>query len=353
MLMGAFDAARAASAMAPERGGDMLTAMATAQAVAMMRWWPPPLPAAPRRRPSRLPEGFVYLRDVDPSIAQDMRYAGADNFTGRPLPGYDAAECVLRRDVAEALARVQADLARENLGLKVYDCYRPTRAVPPLRAGRKTSDDDGATKRFYPDAGEAPLFAARLHRRAFGAFDRQRGRSHARRSCPPRRRRRSIRTRLTAPAPRRPRSARPTIASTWAPASTASTSKATRQARAITPEQKRWRALLVAAMRARGFHNYFREWWHFSLARAGRLMIFRLRRVLSAPASAASARWRSRPPAPAPARRDRRRVSGRLGARGAHDGSSAKAWFTVSFARRREAARRSMLLARIFRSSAR
>src|SRR5487761_2199921 len=73
-----------------------------------------------------LPTGFIYLRDVAPGIAQDMRYAGANNFTGQPLPGYDAAECVLRRDVAEALARVAADLARENLGLKVYDCYRPT-----------------------------------------------------------------------------------------------------------------------------------------------------------------------------------------------------------------------------------
>ena len=38
----------------------------------------------------RLPEGFVYLREVAPGIVQDMRYAGFDNFTGRPLPGYDA-----------------------------------------------------------------------------------------------------------------------------------------------------------------------------------------------------------------------------------------------------------------------
>ena len=68
-----------------------------------------------------LPPGLVYLRDIDASIAQDMRYAGSNNFTGRPLPGYDAAECVLRREAAEALARVQADLAAQNLGLKIYD----------------------------------------------------------------------------------------------------------------------------------------------------------------------------------------------------------------------------------------
>ena len=78
---------------------------------------------------NELPPGFVYLRDVDPSIVQDIRYATANNFVGRPLPGYDAPECILRRDAAEALRRVQADLASVNLGLKVYDCYRPERAV--------------------------------------------------------------------------------------------------------------------------------------------------------------------------------------------------------------------------------
>ncbi len=96
-----------------------------------------------------LPPGFVYLRDIDPSIAQDMRYAGSDNFTGHPLPGYGAPECVLRRDVAQALARVQADLAKQALGLKVYDCYRPTRAVRAFARWARQSDD-GTTKRFYP-----------------------------------------------------------------------------------------------------------------------------------------------------------------------------------------------------------
>src|SRR5262245_3153228 len=50
-----------------------------------------------------LPPGFVYLRDVDSSIQQDIRYATVDNFTGHPLPGYSASECILRREAAEAL----------------------------------------------------------------------------------------------------------------------------------------------------------------------------------------------------------------------------------------------------------
>ena len=88
----------------------------------------------------RLPPDFVYLRDVDPTIAQDLRYAGNDNFTGRALPGYDAAECVLRADAAQALKRVQAALTPSGLSLKVYDCYRPERAVRAMartaRSGR-------------------------------------------------------------------------------------------------------------------------------------------------------------------------------------------------------------------------
>src|SRR5215470_19722267 len=94
----------------------------------------PLLLAAPASARDMLPPGFVYLRDVDSSIVQDMRYATADNFTGHPLPGYGAAECVLRREAADGLKRVQADLARENLSLKVYDCYRPTRAVRAMEA---------------------------------------------------------------------------------------------------------------------------------------------------------------------------------------------------------------------------
>jgi len=43
---------------------------------------------------SALPRGFVYLRDIDPTIVQDIRYAGSHNFVGRPIRGYLAAECI-------------------------------------------------------------------------------------------------------------------------------------------------------------------------------------------------------------------------------------------------------------------
>jgi len=66
---------------------------------------------------------LVRLADIAPGIRSEIRYAGPDNFTGARVPGYDAAECLLRRPVAEALARVAEDLAARQppLALIVYD----------------------------------------------------------------------------------------------------------------------------------------------------------------------------------------------------------------------------------------
>src|SRR5450432_2573316 len=67
-----------------------------------------------------LPGGFVYLREIDPGIIQDIRYAGSNNFVGRPLAGYGAGECVVKRDVGLALKRIQQELASQKLSLKMF-----------------------------------------------------------------------------------------------------------------------------------------------------------------------------------------------------------------------------------------
>jgi D-alanyl-D-alanine dipeptidase len=95
------------------------------------------------------PEHMVYLRTIDPTIEHDIRYASAHNFTGHPLDGYAAAECLLTLDAAQALARVQASLRAQGYGLKVFDCYRPTRAVADM--GRfATEPGDPRKAEFYP-----------------------------------------------------------------------------------------------------------------------------------------------------------------------------------------------------------
>ena len=97
----------------------------------------------PAAQAQKLPAGFVYLRDVDATIIQDIRYAGANNFVGRPLAGYGAAECVVKREVGLRLKSVQQELARQNLSLKMFDCYRPVRAVADMvawsRDGKETA----------------------------------------------------------------------------------------------------------------------------------------------------------------------------------------------------------------------
>src|SRR4051812_33790106 len=65
-----------------------------------------------------LPEGFVYLRDIAPTIRQEMRYAGYHNFVGRPIKGYQVGECVLTSEAAQVLSKVQAELAQSRLSLK-------------------------------------------------------------------------------------------------------------------------------------------------------------------------------------------------------------------------------------------
>ena len=62
-----------------------------------------------------MPKDFVYLADIDPTIQQDMRYASANNFIGKVVPGYDAPECVLVKQAAEALKRVETRCAHQGL----------------------------------------------------------------------------------------------------------------------------------------------------------------------------------------------------------------------------------------------
>jgi D-alanyl-D-alanine dipeptidase len=77
---------------------------------------------------------LVDIRSLDSTIRVDARYAGPDNFTGAPLPGYEANRALLRREAAAALVRVQARLAAEGLGLKIWDGYRPVRATQGMVA---------------------------------------------------------------------------------------------------------------------------------------------------------------------------------------------------------------------------
>src|ERR1700719_3075200 len=105
-----------------------------------------------------LPGGFAFLRDIDPSILQDIRYAGSNNFIGRPLAGYEATECVVKRDVGLALKRVQKQIAPQRLSLKMLDCYRPARAVHDMVLWAQNGRETPAERRYNPAFSKRDLF---------------------------------------------------------------------------------------------------------------------------------------------------------------------------------------------------
>lgn len=106
---------------------------------------------------SEMPEGFVYLSDLAPSIVQDIRYYGEHNFMGRQVAGYEAPECILVRDTAEQLARIQIKVRRVGYTLKVFDCYRPARAVTEFVEWAQESSDDHMARQFFPRVAKADL----------------------------------------------------------------------------------------------------------------------------------------------------------------------------------------------------
>jgi zinc D-Ala-D-Ala dipeptidase len=211
-----------------------------------------------------LPGGFVPLRDIDPTILQDIRYAGSNNFVGRPLRGYEAAECVVKYGVGLALQRVQQELAPQKLSLKMLDCYRPARAVADMVTWSRDGRETPAQKRYNPAFSKKDLFRlgyiAEHSGHSTGAavdltlvdlkadnsavFDPDK--TYA--DC-------------TAPVSARAPEASVDTGTGYDCADL----KAHTAARSITPGQRGWRNLLVAAMAKQGFVNYSKEWWHFSL----------------------------------------------------------------------------------------
>ena len=105
-----------------------------------------------------LPQGFVYLDTVDPTILNELRYSVHHNFVGRPIIGYEGQRVIMTRQAAQALARVQRDLRPQGLTLKVYDAYRPQRAVDNFVAWSLDVADSSMKAEFYPRVDKARVF---------------------------------------------------------------------------------------------------------------------------------------------------------------------------------------------------
>ncbi|MDT8428411.1 MAG: M15 family metallopeptidase [Pseudomonadales bacterium] len=109
--------------------------------------------------PGSLPAGFVRLAELSPTVGQDIRYAGENNFIGRPVAGYLAPACILSTPAAQALLVAQQQGMQLGYALKVYDCYRPQTAVDDFVAWAVDPEQLAMQNRFYPDVPKEELFS--------------------------------------------------------------------------------------------------------------------------------------------------------------------------------------------------
>ncbi len=105
-----------------------------------------------------LPRGFVYVDEVVPGIQVELRYYTNHNFVGEKVDGYLAPRCILTQQAADALKGVQEDLKPFGLGLKIYDGYRPQRAVDHFIRWGKDLGDVRTKAEFYPETPKETLF---------------------------------------------------------------------------------------------------------------------------------------------------------------------------------------------------
>lgn len=101
---------------------------------------------------------LVDVRDLVPDVRLDIRYASPHNFVGEPIPGYESPKCLLTPRAAQALSGVQDALRGRGLSLKIYDCYRPQRAVDRFVGWAADLGDQRMKGEFYPRVDKSDLF---------------------------------------------------------------------------------------------------------------------------------------------------------------------------------------------------
>ncbi len=106
----------------------------------------------------KLPNGFVYIKEIIPSIELELRYFGHHNFIGKPIDGYSQEKGIVTEKTAKALKSIQQNLIKQGLGLKIYDAYRPQKAVNHFARWAKNLNDTLKKYEYYPNVKKADLF---------------------------------------------------------------------------------------------------------------------------------------------------------------------------------------------------
>ena len=106
----------------------------------------------------KLPKNFVYLKDIAPSIRIELRYFSNNNFIGKPIDGYNSNSLVITEQTAKYLKKIQQELLRKELSLKIFDGYRPQQAVDHFVRWAKVLNDTIMKAQYYPKVKKKNLF---------------------------------------------------------------------------------------------------------------------------------------------------------------------------------------------------
>lgn len=189
---------------------------------------------------SNLRSGFVYVDQVVPGVVLDLRYASKNNFIGDVIDGYEAPKCILTRESAEALGKVQEELNVHSMSLKIYDAYRPQRAVDHFVRWSMDLSDQRMKKEYYPNVDKDIIF------RSGYIWSKS---NHSKGS--------TVDLTIVFLPEKRELDMGSNFDFFGVKSSTAFDN--------IKPEQRANRLLLKSIMEKHGFVNYEREWWHYTL----------------------------------------------------------------------------------------
>lgn len=189
---------------------------------------------------AQIPESFTNVQEAIPSILLEVRYFGSNNFVGKPVDGYKAPKVFLTNETVEALTKVQKELIQQQLGLKIFDGYRPQKAVDHFVRWAKVLNDTLTKSQFYPKVPKTELFNE-------GYIAAKSG--HTRGST------------IDLTIVDLKTGAELDMGSPWDMFDPISWV----QSEEINTTQQKNRDLLQQIMLKNGFKNYPQEWWHFTL----------------------------------------------------------------------------------------
>jgi D-alanyl-D-alanine dipeptidase len=105
-----------------------------------------------------LPNGFAYVTDIISTAELEIRYFSNDNFTGAVVDGYEAPKAILTREAAEALKNAADALYENGYYIKIFDAYRPQRAVNHFIRWAQDLNDTKMKEKYYPELDKSVLF---------------------------------------------------------------------------------------------------------------------------------------------------------------------------------------------------